>query len=53
MAPETVREHKFEQIKALLNTADNPTTPAGEADNARKLAEKLMRVHVFDEEEIR
>jgi Protein of unknown function (DUF2786) len=50
---ETVREHKFDQVKALLNKADDPRTPADEADTARKLAEKLMLRHAFDEEEIR
>jgi hypothetical protein len=50
---ESIREHKFDQILALLNKADHENTPPDEAATARTLAEKLMRRHAFDEEEIR
>ena len=49
---ETVREHKFDQVTALLNKADNAATPPDEAATARTAA-GLMLKYAFEEEEIR
>ena len=53
MAAETTRQHKFDQITALLNKADDSRTPPNEAATARKLAERMMERHAFAEEEVR
>jgi hypothetical protein len=53
MAAETLRQHKFDQVTALINTADDPRTPPNEAANARRLAERMMERYAFEEEEIR
>lgn len=50
---ETIRQHKFDQVTALLNLADNAKTPPEEADTARRQAEKLMLKYAFEEEEVR
>jgi hypothetical protein len=44
---------KFEQIRKLLDLADDSRTPPHEADTARKAAERLMLRHAIDEEEVR